>query len=312
MSRRPPPDSEQEQQFQHALARGEAREILRLTDDLQAAGRFAESRELLTRAWEALSTEPRIAQALLEIHQRYHNWRAFDQVAQEALGLHATSGDLQFAVGCGFEARGQWRDAAESFGRAATLNPDELEPTLRQARVYRVSQQIDEAIRVLSRALKRHKDAAPLHAALGYAWIQRERPERAIDCFRRALKYQPDWLPYLNDLAGALMLCERWPEAAQAAVDSLRHRKENERGWTVYAVAHYHMGDDAKADQGYRNAIRAARDPRRARGNYGIFLARQPERMLEAVRLLREAHDEFPEWDEVGGRLAGLLDPERS
>ena len=304
-----PTPEEVEQRFQAALARGEASEILRFTDELQRDGRFAESRELLTRAWEALSSEPRIAQQLLEIHQRYHNWRAFDGVANEALHLHPKSADLQFAVGVGHEKRGQWDEAAESFGRAATLHPDELEPVLRQARVYRVSDRVDQAIKVLSRAVKRHKDAAPLHAALGYAWIQRERADKAIDCFQRALQYQPDWLPYLNDLAGALMLEERWPEAAQAAVNSLRHRKENERGWTVYAVAHHHMGDPTKADQGYRNAIRAARDPRRARGNYGIFLARQPERMLEAVRLLREAHEEFPDWDEVEDKLARLLEP---
>lgn len=304
------PSQEIEQLFQAALARGATSDILRMTDEMQRAGRFAESREVLTRAWEALSSEPRIAQRLLEIHQRYHNWRSFDDVSSAALALHPTYGDLHFSVGVGHESRGQWDEAAEAFGRAATLSPDELEPVLRQARVYRVSDRVELATRTLSRALKRHRDAAPLHAALGYAWIQRERADKAVDCFRRALDHQPDWLPYLNDLAGALMLCERWPEAAQAAVNSLRHRKENERAWTVYAVAHYQMGEAKKAEQGYRNAIRASRDPRRARGNYGIFLARQPERMLEAIRLLREAHDEFPDWEEVGEKLAAALDPE--
>jgi tetratricopeptide (TPR) repeat protein len=304
-----PSSEEIEQRFLASLARGEASEILLLTDELQRAGRFAECRELLERAWEALPSEPRIAQRLLEIHQRYHNWRAFDGVAEAALDAHPTCGDLHFSAGVGHESRGHWEEAGASFGRAATLCPDELEPVLRQARVFRVSDRLEEAIRTLTRAIKRHKDAAPLHAALGYAWIQRERAEKAVECFRRALRYQPDWLPYLNDLAGALMLCERWPEAAQAAVDSLRHRKENERAWTVYAVAHYNLGDETKAEQGYRNAIRAARDPRRARGNYGIFLSRQPERMLEAVRLLREAHEEFPDWDEVGAKLQRILEP---
>ena len=105
-------------------------------------------------------------------------------------------------------------------------------------------------------------------------------------------------------------MCERWSEAAQAAVNSLRGRQKNERAWTVYAVSHRHLGDDKRAEQGYRNAIRAAREPGRAKGNYGIYLARLPDRMLEAVRLLREAHDEHPDWSEVEERLARILDPD--
>ena len=296
--------------FQDALARGEASEIVRLTDEMQRDGRFADSRELLEQAWEALPSEARIASRLLEIHQRYHNWRRFDTVARAALDAHPASAELQFAVGCGHESRAQWREAWESFGRAAALAPDEMESVLRMARAYRVAGHVDDAVRVLSKALRRHKDAAPLHAALGYAWIQQERPDKAAGCFRRALTHQPDWQPYLNDLAGALMLCERWAEAAQAAVESLRLRKQNERAWTVYAIAHHRLGEPERAEQGYRNAIRAARNPTRAQGNYGIYLARQPDRILEAARLLKAAHEEHPDWGEVETKLAEILDLE--
>jgi len=106
------------------------------------------------------------------------------------------------------------------------------------------------------------------------------------------------------------MLCERWSEAAQAALESLRIRKRNERAWTVFAIANKQLGDDKRAEQGYRNAVRAAREPGRAKGNYGLYLARRPERLLEAVRLLREAHDAHPDWDEVEDRLAEITRPE--
>lgn len=304
-----PTPEEIEHRFRAALARGEASEVLRLTDEMQQDGRFAESRELLEEAWESLSSEARIAERLLEIYQRYHNWRRFDVLAAAALDLHPASGDLQFVVGCGHEARGQWREASEAFGRAGALAPHEIEPVLRMARAYRVAGRVDDAVRALKAALRRHTDVAPLHAALGYAWIQKERPDKAVACFRRALEHQPDWSPYLNDLAGALLLCERWGEAAQAAVDSLRHRRKNERAWTVYAVSHRHLGDDERAEQGYKNAIRAAPEPGRAKGNYGIYLARMPDRMLEAVRMLREAHEEYPDWSEVEEKLAQILDP---
>jgi len=300
------PDPELERCLQAAVAQGEASEVLRIADELQRGGRFAEARDLLEKAWAALPSEPRIATRLLDILKRYHGWRRFDEIASAALDAHPGSSDLWFAVGCGVEVRRDWTAACEAFGKAAALAPDEVEPVLRMARMYRMEGQVTEAIRVLSQSLRRHPTVAPLHAGLGYAWIQEERPEKAVRCFRKALEYQPDWQPYLNDLAGALMLCERWREAAEAAMESLRERKRNERAWTVYAIANARLGDQARAEQGYRNAVRAAREPGRAKGNYGLFLSRNPERFLEAVRLLQEAREVHPDWDEVGNRLAQI------
>lgn len=303
------PDPELARHFEEAIAQGEASEVVRLADECLRAGRFADARDLLDRAWAALPSEPRIATRLLEILRRYHNWRRFDEVADAAVRAHPASSELWFAIGEGCELRRDWRSAGEAFARAAALAPEEVEAVLRLARVYRMEARVDEAIRALAQALRRHDRVAPLHAALGYAWIQKDRPDKAARCFRKALDRQPDWQPYLNDLAGALMLCERWREAAEVAVESLRLRKRNERAWTVFAIAHNRLGDDGRAEQGYRNAVRAAKDPGRAKGNYGLFLSRRPERFLEAVRLLREAQDAHPDWDEVGERLDAITDP---
>ena len=38
-----------------------------------------------------------------------------------------------------------------------------------------------------------------MHAALGYAWIQKGRTDKAVDCFRKARDRQPDWQPYLTN-----------------------------------------------------------------------------------------------------------------
>ncbi len=303
-------DPDLDRRFQEALAAGEASEVLHLADELQRENLFAECRDRLELAWDALPSESRIAERLLELYQRYHNWRRWDVVAHAALDAHPGSGELHFIVGRGYEARGNWQEAWEAYGKAAAIAPGETEPILRQARAYRLAHRVDDAIRVLSKALRRHRGVAPLHAALGYACIQKGLPEKAVGHFRGALARQPDWHPYLNDLAGALMLCERWGEAAQAAVDSLRVRKRNERAWTVYAIANNRLGDDKRAEQGYKNAMRAAQDPSRAKGNYGLFLARRPQRLLEAVRLLKEAYDEHPDWDEVEERLMEITDPD--
>ena len=299
------PEADQERLTQ-ALADGRAHDALQIADDLAGGGNFRAAREVLESSWAALPSEPRIAVRLLELHNRYHNWSAFDQLAREAQERHPDAGELHFVIACGHEARHEWDAAEAAFARAAAQAPLESEPVLRRARVLRVSARIPEAIAMLRAAIRRQSDVAPLHAALGYALINNQEPERAVQAFRKAHRLQPDWAPYLDDLAGALMLCEKWKEAIRTAVKSLERRKKNERAWTVYAISHQNLGDNERANQGYVNAMRAARDPSRAKGNYGLFLRFQPDRLLEAVRLLREAHDAHPTWEEVGAALEAL------
>ena len=294
------------QELAEALAGGRAHDALKIADQLAGDGHFADARTVLESSWHALPSEPRIAVRLLELHTRYHNWQAFDALAHEALQRHPDAGELHFAVGCGNELRGDWKRAENAFALASAQSPLESEPVLRRARVLRVSGRVDEAIEILRASIKRQPGVAPLHAALGYALINAGTAERAVQAFRKAHRIQPDWAPYLDDLAGALMLCEKWKDAIRTAAKSLERRKKNERAWTVYAICHQNLGDEVRADQGYRNALRSARDPSRAKGNYGLFLRSQPERLLEAVRYLRDAYDAHPAWHEVGEALQEL------
>jgi tetratricopeptide (TPR) repeat protein len=227
-------------------------------------------------------------------------------VAQAALAAHPDDGDLRFLVACGAEARGEWADAAQAFALAAEGMPEDPEPLLRRGRALRLLGRGAEALAGLEAAVGRFREHAPVHAALGYAAIDVRDPERAVRAFEEAVRLDPDWPVYQDDLAGALMLCERWRDALKAAVQSLERRKRNERAWTVYAISHARLGDEERAEQGYRNAVRAAKEPTRAQGNYGLFLSRRPDRVLEAARLLRAAAEAHPDWTEVRQRLDGL------
>jgi tetratricopeptide (TPR) repeat protein len=302
-----PPANDLEDRFRAALESGACAEAVALADEAWQAGDFGRSRAWLEAAAEAFPAETRVLRRLLELHHRYRRWKRFDEVAERALREAPPSAALLYTIGCGHEARRAWEDACHAFRRAIELDGDDVESHVRLARCLRASGRAREAIPALRDALGRHDDSAPLHAALGYAWIDVEKPERAVPCFERAVDRDPDWHPYLADLAGALMLCERWEEAARASAWSLKRHRRSERAWTVYAIAHGRLGDAARAEQGYRNAIRAARDPSRAKGNFGLFLAGRPERMLEAIGLLREAHDAHPDWAEVRRRLDRLL-----
>ncbi len=294
--------------YEDALTKRDVAELLKTTAELQKRGSFRHCEQWLQQAREAVPDEPRFAVRMLEIYLRYRSWPEFDALEKEAVARHADAWELYYVIGCGHEARGEWAEAANAFERASALNADETESVLREVRALRIQGKARDAIQVLKRALKRHDEVAPLHANMGYALVDERKPEEAVKHFRRALDHQPDWQPYLDDLAGALMLSERWREAAAAAIKSLEQRKANERAWTVYGIAFHKMGDDKRAEQGYKNAIRAAKNPSRAKGNYGLFLSSRPERLLEAARLLKEAYRQHPDWHEVGAALDLLLD----
>lgn len=293
--------------YERALADRDVDAALRAADALQQLGYSRRSEAWLREAWQAFPDDARIAVRLLEMYLRYRSWDDFDAVAKEAVAAHPRSVDLHYTIGCGHETRSRFEAAAQAFGRAADLSPDEVEARLRQVRSLRILGAIPKAQKALKRALKQHPDEASFHAQLGYTFIQKDDPEEAAKSFERALARQPDWQPYMDDLAGALMLCERWQDAARASIRSLEQRKKNERAWTVYAIAHSKLGHDVQAEQGYKNAIRAAKDPSRAEGNYGLFLAKQPGRMIEAIRVLERAYKAHPDWAEVHEALDRLL-----
>jgi Tfp pilus assembly protein PilF len=119
-----------------------------------------------------------------------------------------------------------------------------------------------------------------------------------VAAFYRAVALDPQESPYLDELGIALLVAERWKEAAATAVRSLRRHPEREKAWTVYAVAHRRLGNDDQAEKGYRAAVRHARDPSRARGNLGLFLA-EKGRADEAREHLGAALDAHPDWDAV-------------
>ncbi len=296
-----------QREFDAAIAAGDEKALLRLVDANESEGSSAVARKLLEQARTAFSDSSRLAVRTLEFYTRYKDWRAIDAFAESTRSDVKRSAGVQFAFGCAYELQRRWEDATSSFRDALRMAPNDVEPLIRLTRALRVQGRSKEAAKVLEAHKKHHKKEAPVFAALGYAKIETGDPEAAATYFRKATVLQPDWGPYLDDLAGALMLCERWQEAAQVATASLKRRKKNERAWTVFAVAHQHLGVPDRAEQGFKNAVRAARNPSRAKGNYGLFLRNNAERLLEAARLLKEAHEAHPEWEEVDHALRALL-----
>ncbi|MCA9316645.1 MAG: tetratricopeptide repeat protein [Planctomycetes bacterium] len=280
---------------------------VRLADDLLGDGEFGGARAVLDEAGRRWPADRRVAIRRLELDLRYKRFDEFDAVLARAVEQHPTSALLRMLEARRHEATYDFEAAVTAYQEAARLRPDDAEPVVRGTRALRALGRNVDALAWAREAIAHHEDSS-LHAAAGYALIGQGKPDEAAEAFRRAHRLQPDWGPWLDDLAGALMLAERWKEAVRIAVRSLQQSARNERAWTVYAVGHQHLGDDRRAEQGYKNALKCARVPSRAQGNYGMWLSRQPGRELEAHRLLSAALEAHPEWEEAHQALDRVRD----
>lgn len=303
-----PPDPDPT--LEAALAQDDPSALVAAVDALLQRGTLASADHYLEKAGRKYPLEPRIAVRRLEVQFRWKDWERFEEIAAEILVRFPERSEFHLIVGQALEEQGRVCEAIRAYGRATRRDPMDLEPAQRIARLFRAQGRPFLARRNLRRALVHHPDAAVLHGTLGYAYIDDGQYPKAVAAFRRAIELEPDDSPWLDDLGGALLLAERWKDAAAAAVKSLKRRQQNERAWTVYAVAHRHLGNLDDAEKGYRNAVKAARQPTRARGNLGLFLASRrkdaPAKLGEAKTHLHAALLAHPEWHEVESAYEAL------
>jgi Tfp pilus assembly protein PilF len=294
-----------------AVARGDVPAALAAADALVQQG-FLSAAPALERAADAFPEEPRFATRALDMLLRSRDWQRFDARLAPTLRRFPDRADLFAVQGRAEEERGHTCAAIRAYGRAVRLDSDDLETVLRVARIFRERRRPFLARRGLRRALKRHPDSAELHGAMGYSYVQDGQYPKAVRAFRRADELEPEDAPWAEHLGGALLLLERWHDAAAVAVKSLEARRGSEKTWTVFAVAHRHLGHADRAEKGYRTAVKLARDPTRARGNLGLFLASlgtEGKKATEAVSHLRAALEAHPDWTEVQDALTKLLSP---
>jgi len=256
----------------------------------------------LERGLLVFPRDPRLYVRLLEILLRWRDYDRFDEVAADAVARFPERADLHTLIGQSRAEREETCAAIRAYGRAARLDPDDVESIQRVARLFRQRSRPFHARRFVRLHLERHPDVAALHATIGFCYIDDEQYGKAVAAFKAAVDLEPDDSPYIDDWGGALVLAERWREAAAVAVRSLKGRPGRERAWTVFAVAHRHLGNAESAEKGYRKAVETSRAPSRAQGNLGLYLASRTDRAdlrAEAREHLHAALLEHPDWTEV-------------
>lgn len=164
-----------------------------------------------------------------------------------------------FEEGLALAGRGEWAAARAQFARAVQEEP-------RQARAWK---------------------------ALGVASGKLEDTAASEEAFGRACQLEPKLLDVCYYHARALYVLNRF-EPALAALERVRRLDPRVgRTWVAIGQTHEALGQAAKAEEAFRQALAEPDAPVEAREHFGIFLFRAG-RLDEAARWLGEARRRAP------------------
>ena len=114
-----------------------------------------------------------------------------------------------------------------------------------------------EALRELLEAEKLYSDDPFLQNDLGFVYMEKEKPDLAIQHFKRALALKSDYSPAKNNLGVAYIKNEQWDEA----IACFKELSENllyttpQNPLVNMGLAYYHKKDFAQSEKYYKKAL---------------------------------------------------------
>jgi len=114
-----------------------------------------------------------------------------------------------------------------------------------------------EALRELLDAEKLYADDPFLQNDLGFVYMEKEKPDLAIQHFKKALALKSDYSPAKNNLGVAYIKNEQWDEA----ITCFKELSENllyttpQNPLVNMGLAYYHKKDFAQSEKYYRRAL---------------------------------------------------------
>lgn len=178
---------------------------------LRDRGRYHEAVEQLGRAITSVAGSPGAANAvdtledaLAEVHERAGDHDQAVRVLEGALARRPESQQLAFALGAAYQRNGQWSRAVEVVRPVLKRNPESVAAmnfigyALAQA-----GQRLDEARRLLERALTLRPMSGDVADSLGWLYVKLNRlddAERLLVRADRLAPEDPEILQHLGDL----------------------------------------------------------------------------------------------------------------
>jgi len=181
---------------------------------------------------KAIELDPRsaltyagLAEAQVQKFQRGYGREWLDLAAQsvaKAQSLNADSPPVLLAAGLLKQQRGWYERAAQDFGRAVELTPNNSEAWNRLAAAYRGMNRPDEAIVTYQKAIQVQPDYYAPYIDFGRFYYDRGEFQKAEQLFRRVTVIAPSLATGHMNLGIALKEQSRFQEAEQSLLNALR------------------------------------------------------------------------------------------
>ena len=177
--------------------------------------------------------------------------RHFEAIASFEAALAAKPDDAKilFALGHTAEALGLPVPAEAFYRKVLEREPGRLEALVNLANLLRVQGRFAAAAALLEPHCRNAKNPE-LHLTLGSAWREQGDYDKAADCYRAALKADPDYAPALSNLADLLTDAGQRQEALTLYGRALEAEPANAQLRLNRAILHLLAGDLA---QGWRD-----------------------------------------------------------
>jgi tetratricopeptide (TPR) repeat protein len=260
------------------------------------AGRGIEALAELTEI-EARTSDYRfsalIAEVYVEAGQINYALRALERAIRKARDADDRSGEAASLIALGELQRGLGREAeaAQSFGRAAEIDPSSWEARYNLGFGFLVSGQPRSALAPLQEAARLAADRAEVHLALATAYDQIAMVGEALGAARRVLELSGDaeTQTQARSVVGrALYLQGDYAGAATELARVVQARPSSATAQLWAGLALYQQGDNAGAALYFERAVQLDPNSMEARVNLGAaYLADARYRDAESVyRLL--------------------------
>jgi len=168
---------------------------------------------------------------------------------------HSNLGQVLAAQGC-------WRDGLEHLEKAVALNPDNAQAWENLGRICLLAGNAERAEYAWERALKLgDRPPAQLLVKLGTAVAAQQRFEEALNCYRRALEFEPDNADAWAQIGIARLLRKDYGSSQDALRRALALRPDDAGVMKHLGMLAVARGDTADGMDWYRAALeRAPRD----------------------------------------------------
>jgi tetratricopeptide (TPR) repeat protein len=220
---------------------------------------------------EALKLDPKLAEVRAELGALLHDQKRYDEAITElkaALRAKSDLGDAWFNLGQAQLATKRCVDAAQSFSRAAPLQPGQAEPYVQASIALRQCKKIDDALKAARAAVKIAPQSPMAQLNLGITLEKANKLDDARQAYTAATRLKPDY----GTAFWSLGLLELHASRAKEAVPSLKRACElgpSPARLTDLGRAYRDLGDLKTAESTLRQAI--AKDTRYAPAHF--FLA---------------------------------------